>query len=125
MAGVLAAAATYPAAAALTGGADAPPPRPVRAAATAAPAPPGRAVFSRMGCGGCHHLTAANARGQIGPDLDFALAGHTRASLKQQILDPYPGSRVDAMGTMPEDFGEQLTPAELDQLVTFLLATRR
>ena len=31
---------------------------------------PGAKVFATAGCAGCHTLKAANAKGQIGPNLD-------------------------------------------------------
>jgi mono/diheme cytochrome c family protein len=76
----------------------------------------GRAVFARMGCGSCHHLTAAGSSGPIGPDLDTRLPDHTRASLTAKILAPGRAS------VMPSDFGARLTDADLDALVDFLLA---
>jgi hypothetical protein len=75
-----------------------------------------------MGCGSCHRLAAVGSRGQIGPDLDERLRGHTGASLTTTILDP-PGG--DNFGGMPRDFGERMTDRELDALVSFLLAARR
>jgi cytochrome c oxidase subunit 2 len=94
----------------------------VAAPAPGAPLPEGleggRAVFTRMGCGGCHRLAAASSTGPIGPDLDARLPIHTRESLTAQILSPSGGS------IMPEDFGERMSDAELDALVDFLLAVR-
>lgn len=78
----------------------------------------GRAVFARMGCGSCHHLTAASAAGRIGPDLDVDLEDHTRESLIAKIVAPGPATM------MPGDFGARMSAAELDALVEFLLAAR-
>ena len=78
----------------------------------------GLAVFTRMGCGGCHRLAAANSNGPIGPNLDERLPNHTRESLTAQILSPDPAQ------IMPEDFGERMTDEELTALVDFLLAVR-
>ena len=78
----------------------------------------GLAVFTRMGCGGCHRLAAASSNGPIGPNLDERLPNHTRESLTAQILSPDPAQ------IMPEDFGERMTDAELTALVDFLLAVR-
>jgi hypothetical protein len=69
-----------------------------------------------MGCGSCHHLSAAGSAGDIGPDLDLKLPSHTRASLSAKILVPGVSS------LMPSDFGARMSDAELDALVTFLLA---
>ena len=93
------------------------------AAAPAAPtlgreASAGRLVFARMGCGGCHRLAAAGSSGPIGPSLDDALPHHTRASLLAKIRDPGTGS------IMPGDFARRMSAAQLQALVTFLLATR-
>jgi mono/diheme cytochrome c family protein len=97
----------------------------VAAPAPAAPADPvmegqeaGLAVFTRMGCGGCHTLAAAGSTGPIGPDLDQRLPNHTRESLAAVILRPPAGS------IMPEDFGERMSDDELATLVDFLLAVR-
>jgi mono/diheme cytochrome c family protein len=94
----------------------------VAAPAPAGPLPEGRegglAVFTRMGCGGCHTLAAANSTGPIGPDLDARLPSHTRESLTAQILSP------DPAGIMPDDFDERMSDAELTALVDFLLAVR-
>lgn len=95
-------------------GDDAPP--------TGPPAPPqsdGARVFAGMGCGGCHRLAAARSTGEIGPDLDAALASHTAESLEAKIASPTPGT------AMPSDFAERMSAAEMDALVSFLLASRR
>ena len=110
MAGLAAAAVAFAAVALATDGGGSATPAP-------AVASQGRDVFVRMGCGGCHRLAAAGSNGQIGPDLDTALTDHTRESLRAKILDPGPSM-------MPADFGERMSPAELDALVEFLLASR-
>ena len=76
----------------------------------------GREVFERLGCGSCHHLSAAGSSGQIGPDLDLKLPDHTGASLTAKILAPGETSM------MPQDFGARTSDAELRALVRFLLA---
>ena len=82
----------------------------------------GRAVFARMGCGGCHTLAAAGSAGEIGPNLDERLPRHTRASLKARIMmRPSDGVEFDMM---PRDFRNRLNAEELDALVDFLLAAR-
>jgi mono/diheme cytochrome c family protein len=81
----------------------------------------GRAAFARMGCGGCHRLAAARSESGIGPDLDERLPGHTRESLTSAIVAPPASGEV---GQMPTDYGERLSPDELDDLVTFLLDAR-
>jgi mono/diheme cytochrome c family protein len=78
----------------------------------------GLAVFTRMGCGGCHTLAAAGSTGPIGPNLDTHLPNHDRESLTRAILSPPPDA------AMPGDFGERMSDRELDALVHFLLAVR-
>ena len=80
--------------------------------------PDGLAIFSSMGCGGCHELAAANSSGPIGPNLDERLPSHTRESLRAAILSPPPAAM------MPQDFGERMSDAELEALIGFLLASR-
>jgi hypothetical protein len=82
----------------------------------------GRAIFTRMGCGSCHTLAAAGSKGQIGPNLDRRLPGHTRASLIAQITAP--PNDPDGFNTMPTDFGSRMDAGELHRLVEFLLAAR-
>ena len=101
------------------GGGDAPSP------AASASGPAGFAVFARMGCGGCHTLAAASARGEIGPDLDARLPSHTAASLRAKILDPAATAPAGGFAVMPGDFGERMSRAELDALVAYLLAAAR
>jgi hypothetical protein len=81
----------------------------------------GEEVFSSAGCGGCHTLQAAASTGEIGPDLDQALAAQDPAFIRESIVDP------DAViaegfgaGTMPQGFGDQLGKNEVDGLVAFL-----
>jgi cytochrome c551/c552 len=77
----------------------------------------GLAVFSSMGCGGCHELAAANSSGPIGPNLDERLPNHTPESLREAIVSP-PASAI-----MPQDFGDRMSETELEALVDFLLAS--
>jgi mono/diheme cytochrome c family protein len=107
------------------GGGDGRAPEGGQVAAPAPAAPPvpegqeaGLAVFTRMGCGGCHTLAAAGSTGPIGPDLDQRLPNHNGESLTAAILSPRAGS------IMPEDFGERMSDDELATLVDFLLAVR-
>jgi mono/diheme cytochrome c family protein len=78
----------------------------------------GLAVFTRLGCGGCHELAAAGSSGPIGPDLDDRLRSHTRESLTAAILRPPAGS------AMPPGFGARMNKAEFGALLDFLLAQR-
>jgi mono/diheme cytochrome c family protein len=93
------------------------------------PAPPpagdaeaGKAVFtSSAGCSGCHTLSAVNAKGTVGPDLDTALKGKDPAFIHESIVDPnaevapgYP------KGVMPQDFEQKLSKKQIDDLVALL-----
>ncbi len=86
------------------------------------PVAAGRAVFARMGCGGCHRFDAARSEGRIGPNLDQRIPAHTRESLTAAIVAP-PSS--GGFYAMPDDYGERLSADELDALVSFLLDARR
>ena len=92
------------------------------AAVVAADVESGRAVFARMGCGGCHTLAAAGSRGEFGPDLDQRLPAHDRASLIAQITRP--PTDGDEFSMMPRNFGGRMNATELNELVDFLLSGR-
>jgi cytochrome c551/c552 len=89
-------------------------------------------IFLTMGCGACHTLEAAGTTGTIGPPLDelATVAGTRLAGLdatgyvEQSIVDPdafiSPGFPP---GLMPKNFGQRLTPEQIQSLVAFLLAT--
>jgi mono/diheme cytochrome c family protein len=82
----------------------------------------GGQVFASNGCSGCHTLEAAHAAGTTGPNLDDNLPGMSAAEIKQSIVDPNakitPGYSA---GIMPSNFGQQITPSDLDALVKFLM----
>jgi mono/diheme cytochrome c family protein len=96
----------------------APPPPP---AAQEGKAPDGKIVFSAQGCASCHTFKAANATGTVGPDLDTALQGKDPAFVKESIVDP---NKEIASGyqpnIMPGNFGQTLTPTQINDLVAFL-----
>jgi len=92
------------------------------AAPPKAPGGPGAQVFANNGCGGCHTLAAAESGGTVGPDLDEVLPGHTPAAITEMIVEPnaevlkgYPAN------VMPQNFGEKLTPKEIEDLVQYLV----
>jgi cytochrome c551/c552 len=91
------------------------------------PSAAGLSVFNANGCSSCHTLTAANATGTIGPNLDKLVAYAQQAKqpleafIHESIVNPnafiesgYP------KGVMPPTFGQSLTKTQLDALVTFL-----
>lgn len=86
----------------------------------------GKQVFISTGCGSCHTISelGADAQGTIGPNLDTALAGKDAAFIKTSIVDP--SAFVEKGfpdGTMPSNYGDQLTPQQIDALVAFLSQT--
>jgi mono/diheme cytochrome c family protein len=94
---------------------------------TAPPPPPagnaqaGKAVFLAQGCGSCHTFSPAGSNGTVGPDLDDVLKGKDPAFIHQSIVDPNAviASGYSA-GVMPQTFGQQLSPKQIDDLVAFL-----
>jgi cytochrome c oxidase subunit 2 len=105
-------------------------------AAAPAPAPSGGSsgsasglsVFNANACSTCHTLSAAQASGKIGPDLDklvaYAQQAHQplAAFVHESIVNP--GAYVQPgypNGVMPSTFGQSLSQAQLNALVTFLV----
>jgi cytochrome c oxidase subunit 2 len=84
-------------------------------------APDGKALFTSSGCNGCHTLKDDGATGTVGPDLDNVLKGKTPDFIKTSIVNPNaeiaPGFQP---GIMPQNFAQQLTPAQIDALVKYL-----
>jgi cytochrome c oxidase subunit 2 len=72
-------------------------------------------------CGACHTLADAGTQSQTGPDLDKVLVGKDANFIKQSITDPdaeiAPGFQA---GIMPKNYGDTLSPEELDALVKYL-----
>lgn len=86
------------------------------------PGGPGAQVFANNGCGNCHTFAAAESGGVTGPDLDEVLPGQTDAMVKESIVEPnaqiakgYPPN------VMPQNFGETLSPKEIEDLVQYLI----
>jgi cytochrome c oxidase subunit II len=81
----------------------------------------GQQIFDDQGCSGCHTLAAAGATQTIGPDLDEVLPDRSPQEIEQSIVDPdaelSPGFN---QGIMPDNFGDALSPDELDTLVRYL-----
>lgn len=84
----------------------------------------GLAVWTAQGCGSCHTLAAANAKGVIGPDLGATLKGMPAAYIRTSIVDPNANAAPGwETGTMPEDYAKRISPGDLDLLVAFLRAS--
>jgi cytochrome c551/c552 len=89
----------------------------------------GKAVFASSGCGSCHTLSAANATGTIGPDLDKEVSGDAKkagmpeaAFIKQSITDPaaFTASGGPWTTPMPDTFGSSLSSSQIDDLVALI-----
>lgn len=98
------------------------------ATAGLAEATSGDQIFTAAGCGSCHTFAPAGTTGDIGPSLDELTQAAEAANAdpadysKESIEDP------DAViadgfeaGVMPTNYGEQLTPEQIDILVEYLL----
>jgi mono/diheme cytochrome c family protein len=83
----------------------------------------GAQVFADNGCGGCHTLAAANSGGVTGPNLDEFLApGDDAAAIEEMIADPNAEiAKGFPANVMPQDYGQTLTPKELEDLVQYLI----
>ena len=95
---------------------------------TTSPSAAGLSVFNANGCSSCHTLSAANATGKVGPDLDNLVSYAKKANqpleafVHQSIVDPnayiQPGYPKNVM---PGTFGQSLTKSQLDAVVAFLV----
>lgn len=82
-------------------------------------------LLAEKGCVGCHVVQGKG--GQVGPPLDAI--GRTRDAtyLRRAILQPNADTAKGyekLAGTMPATFGQQLTAAQLEALVTWLASRR-
>ena len=106
----------------------------------------GAPLFARLACASCHDVDHPWPGGDVCPNLGniateagriVRLADyHGRARdaagyIRESIVDPnayvVPGAAYrqdDGQSVMPKDFGRTLSPADLDDLVAFLLTRR-
>ena len=86
---------------------------------SAATTHPGAALLASQGCVACHDVNGDMRL--VGPPLTKVRERLSAAEIRQSIVDP---DAVIAEGFFPglmlQDFGEKLTPEELDQLVSYL-----
>jgi len=78
--------------------------------------------FFATNCGGCHTLSQAGTTGSIGPNLDDTLPGKSPQEIGMDISDP--NSAIAAgfpADVMPQNYGDTLTPQQLQQLVQYLV----
>ena len=84
----------------------------------------GEQIFTAQGCGSCHTLAAAGASGTVGPDLG-KLENTDAAFVRESIVDPSADVEQGFPdGVMPADFGDTLSPEDLDALVKYLLESQ-
>jgi mono/diheme cytochrome c family protein len=77
--------------------------------------------FFATNCGGCHTLSQAGTTGTIGPNLDETLAGKSPQQIGMDITDPDAALAAGfPAGVMPQNYGDTLTPQQLQQLVQYL-----
>lgn len=84
---------------------------------------PGAQIFADNGCGGCHALAAAKSGGVTGPNLDeYIAADDDAAAIEEMIVEPN-AEVVKGFppNVMPQDYGQTLTPKELEDLVQYLI----
>jgi mono/diheme cytochrome c family protein len=79
------------------------------------------ALYNEKGCVGCHQLDGKG--GTIGPSWDHVGSRRSAASIRKKILNPASDTTKGYekfAGMMPKTFGQMLTAAQLEALVTFL-----
>ena len=117
-----------------------------RASESSGDADRGAKLFATLPCASCHDITRPWPGGDVCPNLgniaseaarivrlpDYKGRARDAAGyIRESILDPnaylVPGPnyrQADGQSVMPKDFGKTLTPAQLDDLVAFLLTGR-
>jgi cytochrome c oxidase subunit II len=94
--------------------------------------PNGKQIFTSTGCGSCHTLGDAGTNGNVGPKLDTLAADaakygkqrhetpkqYVTESIRKPTAFTVPGF---PKGVMPSNYGNQLSPEQLDALVSYLL----
>ena len=86
-----------------------------------APGGPGGQVFANNGCGSCHIFAAAESAGTVGPDLDEVIPGQSAAEVEESIVDPAAQQTQGFPDSMPDNFGDTISPEDLKLLVKFLI----
>jgi cytochrome c oxidase subunit 2 len=72
-------------------------------------------------CGACHTLADAGTSGSSGPDLDASLQGRDAEYIERGIVEPDAEiAQGYNPGIMPKNYGQTLSPEELDALVSYL-----
>lgn len=80
----------------------------------------GKSIFV-ANCGGCHTLADAGTGGTTGPNLN-GIGKQGAAAIEESIIDP--NAKIASgfsAGAMPGNFGETLSPEELEKLIEYLV----
>ena len=73
-------------------------------------------------CAACHALADAGSQEGVGPNLGEVLPGQSAEQVKASIVDPE--AKISAgkpAGIMPGNYGDVLSPAELDAVTAYLV----
>jgi mono/diheme cytochrome c family protein len=82
-------------------------------------------LYNEKGCVGCHQLNGTG--GKVGPPFDHIGSLHDAAYIRRSILDPNADTAKGYekfAGTMPATFGQQLSAAQLEALVSYLASRK-
>lgn len=99
------------------------------AAAEAGPDPAlverGQTAYQDWECYNCHKIGGEGGVKRRGPELDSVGLIMSASALRAELLDPQSSLSVDYEEeyddiTMPDDFGERMSPGEIDALVAYL-----
>ena len=83
-------------------------------------------IMASLACGACHTLEALGLAGLVGPELSVVGARLAPSQIRESILAPDAVIAEDCPtgacqpGVMPKTFGDQLSAAQLETVVTFL-----
>jgi cytochrome c oxidase subunit 2 len=99
------------------------------AAAISDPLAYGRQLFTQFGCNACHTLDDAKATGVVGSNLDGigTRAGSTVPGqsaedyIRTSIVKPSDYVVRGYQPVMPQDYGQRMSPQELEAMVKYLL----
>lgn len=83
----------------------------------------GKEIFTTTAqpqCTSCHTFKAAGSTAMVGPNLDTALQGKDAQFILASITDPSAQVAAGFPDIMPKDYGTQLDPQQLADLVAFL-----
>lgn len=85
----------------------------------------GAQLFTGIGCGGCHTLSAANSSGTTGPNLDESLAPDDNTQAIEEMITHPEDEVVEGYppNVMPKNYGETLSPPEVHELAEYLVAS--